>query len=189
MNVFVIIITNTFKKDKNMPKIIDNVREQIQKEVFNQMLTKGYSKTTIRSVAKAVGIGTGTMYNYFSSKDELIASFMLDDWRLCVETMEKVPFESSEAFLRQIHGALKTFISKYEKVFKDKDAIRAFSTVFPERHLQFRAKIGGFVAPACEETDYEDKKFLSEHIAECIINWTMADIPFDKQYSIIKRLL
>ena len=63
-----------------MPKIIINAREEILKEAKRQLLENGYSATTIRSVAKATGIATGTVYNYFPSKDMLLASFMMEDW-------------------------------------------------------------------------------------------------------------
>lgn len=38
------------------------------KELFSQ---KGFKETNISDITKAVGIGTGTFYNYYSSKEEL----------------------------------------------------------------------------------------------------------------------
>lgn len=32
---------------------------------------KGYSKTSMREIAGAVGVGVGNIYNYFTNKDEL----------------------------------------------------------------------------------------------------------------------
>ena len=68
-----------------MPKIIENLREKILEEAKHQVRELGYSAMTMRSVAAACGVGTGTVYNYFPSKDILIANFMLDEWMLCVE--------------------------------------------------------------------------------------------------------
>ena len=73
-----------------MPKIIENIKEQIIEEAKKQLFENGYSKTTIRSVAAACGIGVGTMYNYFSSKDMLISTFMLEDWKNCTLQMKKL---------------------------------------------------------------------------------------------------
>ena len=56
-----------------MPKIIENVREQLLAEAKKQVFEHGYADTTIRSVARACGLGVGTVYNYFSSKEMLIA--------------------------------------------------------------------------------------------------------------------
>ena len=188
-NGFVIIITNTFIKEKTMPKIIDNLKEQIQNEAKRQILTDGYSKTTIRSVAKGCNIAVGTMYNYFSSKDELITSFMIEDWQICARKMNSITTDDPESFLRQLQEALNEYVRKYEALFTDKDAQRVFASVLSQRQVQFRKMIAGILICVLKDTDFEDKEFLSEHIAESIIRWTMADIPFDKQYSIIKKLV
>lgn len=172
-----------------MPKIIDNLREQIQIEAMNQILTNGYSKTTIRSVANGCNIAVGTLYNYFKSKDELIISFMLEDWRNCEKKMTSIETSDPEEFLCQIHSALNSFIRKYESVFRDEDAQRVFADVLAGKHVQFRARIAQMLFRVVEASDYGDKEFLAEHIAESIIGWTMADVPFDKQYSILKMLV
>ena len=172
-----------------MPKIIDNLKEQIQKEALRQILTEGYSKTTIRSVAKGCNIAVGTMYNYFSSKDELISSFILEDWRLCAQKMNSIEAQDPESFLRQLQGYLNEFVRKYEKLFTDQDAQRVFASALAPRQAQFRKRMADILAVTLEKTDYEDKDFLSEHIAGAIIGWTMANVPFDKQYSILKKLI
>ena len=167
----------------------DYLREQIQAEAKRQMITLGYSKTTIRSVATACKIGVGTMYNYFHSKDELITSFMLEDWKKTVSEMENAEGSEPREFFRQMQKALAGYIRKYESLFRDKDAIRAFAEVFTERHMQLRTMMAQLIMPVCSETDDEDRRFLAEHIAESIIRWSMEDMPFDKQYKIIQKLL
>ena len=73
-----------------MPKIIDNVREELLKEAKKQLIENGYSHTTIRSVARGCGIAIGTVYNYFPSKDMLIATFMMEDWNTAFSSVERV---------------------------------------------------------------------------------------------------
>ena len=51
-----------------MPKIIENIREKLLIEAKKQVMENGYSSMTIRSVATACGVGTGTVYNYFPSQ-------------------------------------------------------------------------------------------------------------------------
>ncbi len=48
-----------------MPKIIENLRERLLAEAKRQVMESGYANTTVRSIAKACGVGTGTVYNYF----------------------------------------------------------------------------------------------------------------------------
>ena len=59
-----------------MPKIVENVRQRILLEAKKQLEETGYGNMTIRSIASGCGIGVGTIYNYFSSKDVIVASFI-----------------------------------------------------------------------------------------------------------------
>ncbi|MBO6239776.1 MAG: TetR/AcrR family transcriptional regulator [Butyrivibrio sp.] len=172
-----------------MPKIIENIKEQIIEEAKRQLFENGYSKTTIRSVATACGIGVGTMYNYFSSKDMLISSFMLEDWKNCTVQMKKLDTSKPLIFLEGIHDYLKVFIDKYSFLFNDKDAASVYSSVFTERHVQLRGVLAAIIMPVCTCKDYDDPEFLSRHIAESLLFWTLEDVPFDKQAGIFKILL
>lgn len=172
-----------------MPKIIENVKEQIIEEAKKQLFENGYSKTTIRSVATACGIGVGTMYNYFQSKDMLISSFMLEDWRKCISQMKKLDASDELSFLKGVHDQLKIFIEKYNFLFKDKDVASVYSAVFTERHAQLRGVLGGIILPVCIDKGYDDPDFLAAHIAESLLFWTLGDVAFEKQADIFGILL
>ena len=134
-----------------MPKIIDNLREQIQIEAMHQILNNGYAKTTIRSVANGCNIAVGTLYNYFKSKDELIVSFMLEDWEQCVSVITAIQDSDPEAFLRQAHSALDKFIRKYERLFSDEDA---------QRGVEFYSNIALMSCYAASTITYSSKTSL-----------------------------
>ena len=67
-----------------MPKRIENLEHRLIEEAKKQIEKAGYGAMTIRSVAKACGVGVGTVYNDFSSKEALIATHLLEDWKQCV---------------------------------------------------------------------------------------------------------
>lgn len=46
------------------------------KELFS---TKGFKDTNVSDITKAAGIGTGTFYNYYSSKEELFMEIYLEE--------------------------------------------------------------------------------------------------------------
>ena len=169
-----------------MPKIIENVREQLLCEAKKQIAERGYANTTIRSVAGECGLAVGTVYNYFKSKDMLIASFMAEDWYECVEKIRLHPTDDTRAFLQCIYDALIDFSNKHNALFTDADAARVFSTVFGERHKQLRDQISELILPICKA---EDPGFASEFVAESILCWTMAGKDFDDIYKLIIKII
>ena len=60
--------------DDNMP-----TKRRIMICALDLFCSKGYSETTIRDIASAVGITSGAIYGHCSSKEELLY-FMLDDY-------------------------------------------------------------------------------------------------------------
>ena len=84
-----------------MPKIIENLKDRLIAEAEKQIEESGYGAVTIRSVAKACGVGVGTVYNYFPSKETLIATHLLVDWKMCVDTLhvqQKAPLTQSRFY-------------------------------------------------------------------------------------------
>lgn len=169
-----------------MPKIIINAREEILKEAKRQLLENGYSATTIRSVAKATGIATGTVYNYFPSKDMLLASFMMEDWK---EELSSVTYNSGDKreIIQGIYNAIISFSNKYENLFKDKEALKAFNSSLGDKHPILISQLASLVMYAMADKD--DKEFISSFIAESLLSCAMRGTDFDRIYGIIEKLL
>ncbi len=166
-----------------MPKIIENVREQLLAEAKKQIAERGYANTTIRSVAGACGIGVGTVYNYFKSKDMLIASFMLEDWQECLADIRAHKASDAAALLRGIYDALRCFSDKHKALFTDVEAAKVFSTVFSKRHKQLREQLADLVKPIAKDD------FSAAFIAESLLTWTMAGVPFEQLSDILLKIL
>ena len=167
-----------------MPKIIENLHRDILAKTKKQVAERGYKNTTIRSVAAECGIAVGTVYNYFRSKEILIASFMLEDWKECIKSIEAQPRENRRAFLAFIYISLRKFAENHNYLFSDPEATKVYSLVFPEWHKLLRNQLAELILPICMG---DDQIFLAEYIAEALLTWTMAGVNFDQIYSMLPQ--
>ena len=181
------LTTGKKKVGDSLPKILESVRSDLLKTARKQLQEKGYAKTTIRSVAAECGIAVGTVYNYFSSKDMLIASFVSEDWHETLETMRSHPSDDAEDFFRCIYDSLITFSVEHASLFSDPDAVKIFSAAFFERHGMLRGQLAALIRPFCE--GHDDPDFLSQFAAESLLTWTMAKVPFSSIYSVIQKII
>ncbi|MBO5500763.1 MAG: TetR/AcrR family transcriptional regulator [Clostridia bacterium] len=169
-----------------MPKIIENLRDQLLQEARKQIAERGYTGTTIRSVAGACGVGVGTVYNYFSSKEMLIAAFMMEDWQKQLDAMAALPKDQPEALLRGVYEALCTYAAGHQDLFSDEGAAKAISLGFAPRHRMLREQLTGFILPICKG---DNAAFTAAFIAESLISWTMEGTSFDTLYPVIDKLI
>ena len=171
-----------------MPKIIENLKEQLLLEAKRQIAERGYAQTTIRSIAAGCGVGVGTVYNYFQSKEMLIATFMYEEWKKYLEEMSMLSQGDPKSFLKGVYDLLKAFAKHNEKLFSDPDATKLASTGFSQRHKILRSQIASFLLPLCKPEE-ENAQFTAEFVAESIIRWSMEDEDFEKVYSILEKII
>ena len=172
-----------------MPKIIKNVREQLLTEARRQIAQHGYADTTVRSVAGACGLGVGTVYNYFKSKEMLIASFVYDDWKKYLEEMAALPLYSPRELLGGIFDALKRFAAENAKLFSDADAAKLMAAGFPSRHKFLREQIAAFIVPLCEGNRLDAPVLCAEFLSEALISWSMDGVEFDALYPTLEKII
>ncbi len=93
-------------------KVQKNRREEIIRAALGAFGSKGFHNTRIEEVAAAAGIGKGTVYEYFRSKEELLSA--------------AVGYEMEE-MTRQVKN-------KVDQVFTVKDKIKALVETVMFRH-------------------------------------------------------
>lgn len=172
-----------------MPKIIENVREQLLTEARRQIAERGYGSTTIRSVAGACGLGVGTVYNYFKSKEVLIASFILEDWRDCLKRMAGLSKDDPKVLLQGIYRAIRDFEEENRSLFSDADAAKAVILGYSSRHKLLRRQIADVILPCCEIHKVDNASFAAEYIAEALLCWSMEDVEFDTIYPLLDKIM
>ncbi len=62
-----------------MPRVLENVRERLVVEL-EAMMADPTAGVSLRALAERVGIGVGTIYNYFPDKDQLILEVLDREW-------------------------------------------------------------------------------------------------------------
>ena len=168
-----------------MPKIIENLQEKLIFEARRQVQEKGYAAMTIRSVATACGVGVGTVYNYFASKDALVAGFMLEDWQKCMAAVQSVAAESAtaEPVFACIHRQLLEFITLHQAVFADEAAVASFSGSPGPYHSLLRRQLAAPLIKFCQDD------FTAEFIAEALLTWTVAGRGMEEMNPLLNKLL
>ena len=168
-----------------MPKIIENLKDRLINEAKQQIAQNGYGAVTIRSIAKGCGVGVGTVYNYFPSKEALIATHLLEDWNGCIDAIQTAAdsAESPRLVLLCIYEQLTGFACRHSAIFRDDSAAVGFSGSFNQYHGLLREQLAKPLRKFC------DSDFVAEFIGESLLTWSMAGKSFDEIYSILERIL
>ena len=173
-----------------MPKIIENIRERLLAEAKRQVSESGYSAMTIRSVATACGVGTGTVYNYFPSKDMLVASFMLEDWMECIQAISEGTAHATDVkeALYCMYQELLKYKEKYTNLFADENAEASYNASFMQRHHLLREQLAEPLKVWTAKQTEVDASFLAEFVAENMLTLTMAGKDFEQIAAVLLQL-
>lgn len=154
-----------------MPKIIEGAREKILENARQRLFEKGYQHLSLREVAKESGIATGTIYNYFTNKDYLLANVMLEDWNVAVQKMEECCQKASSIKdgVAGICQALDEFCEIYASVWQQPSVAAAASPDMEHRHEFLTSQLEEKIDSLLEAGGYGEKKEYQSLIAELIL--------------------
>ena len=137
-------------------------RKRILKAATRLFQNRGYADTTITAIADKADVGVGTIYNYFSSKNQILLNIVADIF------LEKRPDEI--IYANDPAQTAIRFLSYYMDEFSlfDKEIWRGwFAALFLEPDLFERAyeldmKIVGELAGICE--DMQAKNMMTDKV-------------------------
>lgn len=104
-------------------------RRRIAKSTCNLFIEKGYVNITISEIAKVAGIGKGTIYEYFSNKEDIIFELMAclqDEYDLSLH--EK--FEQNISTKQKLIYLFDIFLSDEEPVNTQRKIYKEFLSIY-----------------------------------------------------------
>ncbi len=157
-----------------MPKILRDPRENMLLEVKRLLSEGGYGAVTVRAVAQGCGVGVGTVYNYFPSKEALLAEYLLSSWRECIAQIEAVSrmSEGAEPVGCCIHKQLVHYSDSHRAIFRDEGAKGDFVGSFSQYHGLLRSQLAAPLRRFCSSD------FAAEFAAEALLTWSLAGKEF-----------
>ncbi len=167
-----------------MPKILKDPKQNMLEEVEALLQDGGYSAVTIRAVATRCGVGVGTVYNYFPSKEAMLAEYLLTDWRDCVEAIGLAADSAAgpESVARCIFDQLRGYARTHRAVFQDAAARISFAGSFSQYHALLRSQLAAPLRRFC------GSDFAADFIAEGLLTWTVAGKGFDEIWELLRPL-
>lgn len=186
-----------------MPKLIDDPKQEILKQAKIILVHKGFEALNMRTVAKECRFAVGTIYNYFPTKDDLLAQLMADYWEEYYEVLEKIDQEEFDLLskLRKMYEQLEIFLDTFletwlkmnrdphyhhsKEGFKRKEdfiekLIIKMETLIREENILVKHLI------SFEVTTYEISKFI---ILNFLMMAQMKQFKYDSFEKILKALL
>jgi len=95
-------------------------RQEIMEAALELFSQKGFHGTTIAEVAKRAGVGVGTIYQHFKSKEELYLSSLEERRQELLETLQALAQEEAPTreTLSKMLRAQTAFVEKHRSFFK-----------------------------------------------------------------------
>lgn len=86
----------SFKERRySLPKTIINIKEDILMVTRQLLQEKGYEKLNMRTIAAKCGIATGTLYNYYKSKQEIVCEVLRVEWSMMLRRIDQATKSNS----------------------------------------------------------------------------------------------
>jgi AcrR family transcriptional regulator len=114
MNIVHIIIEVIY-----LSKVIDNPQKIILNNAKKILYEDGYSKLSIRRIAKLSNMATGTIYNYYSTKKDIVMEMMMDYWEDFFKVINDIDKMNVDFYIKlyRIFAELSKFIKTFKEIW------------------------------------------------------------------------
>lgn len=142
-------------------------RKTIIQGAVDLMSEKGFKSSTMRSIAKAVGMGEATIYNYFATKEAILYAYYKDHMLACIDAIKQIEDFHTFSLQEQLQVLFDTSLTLYRE---DREFVsqtfpmvflggsREWSKIKPIREL-FLVAIQDMLAAAAEVGEIPEQVF------------------------------
>ncbi|MGM0499697.1 MAG: TetR/AcrR family transcriptional regulator, partial [Bacillota bacterium] len=102
-----------------MPKIIENLEEEIAKTALELFRNNSYENVSMRKIAAEVGIAVGTLYNYYPNKWELYIEVFEESWRETYEILKKNCQQLDQNYLKSYLEVITEEMAKKKSIVRE----------------------------------------------------------------------
>ena len=102
-----------------MSKIIENPKKLILITAKEILYNEGFKRFSMRTLSKKCGIALGTIYNYYSTKEELIIEMMTDYWKEKFYILQDIVNSNDTLYIKlnEIFNELSIFIKTFKEIW------------------------------------------------------------------------
>lgn len=179
-----------------MPKNLENIKEDIIRVTRKLLVEEGYEKLNVRTIATKCGIATGTFYNYFNSKQEIVEEILKIEWNMMLRRIEQGSKAEVSLIvkLETVYTELSVLMNDIHKIwFENFNHSQDGSELCRMKdHKEFlyrnlKDRIYTLIQGDSKEKDYE---FLSDVICRLLVTYSYrSDVEFKKLVPVIESLL
>lgn len=156
----------------------------------------GYEAVQMRDVSERAGVALGTIYNYFSSKDHLLAATQVEWVRELAVAVEANPPEGHTTLVRVLDLLRRTTGAMAQHRNVSAAMLGGILSEGPEvavcqqeMHEAFSRMLSSAFDPEVDEVDRQQVIRSIEHVwFSCLIGWKNGWMPFDQAVSELEDL-
>ncbi len=114
-----------FEEGDFLPKTLINIKEDILVVTRQLLHEEGYGKLNMRTIASKCGIATGTLYNYYKSKQEIVGEIMKSEWCMMIRRVDQAVKSDGNLMdkLEVIYNELGTLMNNAHNIWFDTSSI------------------------------------------------------------------
>lgn len=168
-----------------MPKIFPNLQQTLLDKTALILREEGYSALSIRRIAAECHVATGTVYNYFKSKDEMVAGIMLVDWNKTVDDMKNAvtnfsidsddPHQEFSNGMVGVTMSIRNFNNRYVATFGQFEEAGGSMNIVQKYHHLLRDQIDDILLKLIENTGNNDLRAVIPILSETILTVSQRD--------------